>query len=67
VEDFSKISFWWKIFIYIMIGVGVLIFLLIRACWAGYMVGRSQLKIHKELLDHVFHAPPSLLFVIHIV
>jgi hypothetical protein len=59
LEDFSEVSFWWKIFVYVMIGVGLLLFLAIRAFMSGYMVKRSQLKIHNELLDHIMHAPPS--------
>jgi hypothetical protein len=54
-----KLSFWWKIGIYVLIGVGLFFLLLIKGIWCGFMIRRSQKKIHDDLLNHVIHAPIS--------
>jgi hypothetical protein len=61
--DFSEVSFWWKIAVYVLIGAGIFLGFVIRGIWSGFMVKRSEQKIHDELLNHIMHAPPSFYFV----
>ncbi|KAH7820854.1 putative Multidrug Resistance Associated Protein (MRP) [Monocercomonoides exilis] len=58
-SQYPSVSYEWKIGIYGLLAAGVLVLLLIRAAVVRPMSGRSNRKIHKELLESVMHCPSS--------
>ncbi|KAA6383301.1 MAG: ABC transporter: Multidrug resistance-associated protein, ATP binding protein [Streblomastix strix] len=58
-NQYSKISYHWKIGIYAFLCLGGLIFLIIRAIVSAFAVKRSNRVIHQELLSNVMNAPSS--------
>ncbi|KAA6312883.1 MAG: hypothetical protein EZS28_055850, partial [Streblomastix strix] len=58
-NQYSKISYHWKIGIYAFLCLGGLTFLINRAIVSAFAVKRSNRVIHQELLSNVMNAPSS--------
>jgi ABC-type multidrug transport system fused ATPase/permease subunit len=54
VDEFEGVSYWWRIGIYALLGVGVLVVQIIRALFGAFGDVRAMKMYHGELLESVY-------------